>query len=122
MKTKILFILFFSLLTTCGYSKINDGVEPIDVSLTLFIVNKDKQTNNYPKSPDLSVSILDHTLYFSNVEDDFTLIIYDGNGIPVYNTTISSATTQIDLPNSLFGEYELRLDADDFYYIGCINL
>ena len=113
MKTKILFILFFSLLTTCGYSKINDGVEPIDVSLTLFIVNKDKQTNNYPKSPNLSVSILDHTLFFSNVEEDYTLTIYDGNGIPVYISAISSATTQIDLPDSLFGDYILRLDTDD---------
>ena len=122
MKTKILFILFFSLLTTCGYSKINDGVEPIDVSLTLFIVNKDKQTNNYPKSPNLSVSILDHTLFFSNVEEDYTLTIYDGNGIPVYISAISSATTQIDLPNSLSGEYELRLDADDFYYVGDVEI
>ncbi len=122
MKTKILFILFFSLLTTCGYSKINDGVEPIDVSLTLFIVNKDKQTNNYPKSPNLSVSILDHTLFFSNVEEDFTLTIYDGNGFLVYNTAISSVTTQIDLPNSLSGEYELRLDADDFYYVGDVEI
>ena len=122
MKTKILFILFFSLLTTCGYSNINDGVEPIDVKLTLFIVNKDKQTNNYPKSPDISVSILGHTLYFSNVEDDFTLTIYDGNGIPICNTAISSATTQIDLPNSLSGEYELRLDAEDYYYVGDVEL
>ncbi len=122
MKTKILFILFFSLLTTCGYSKINDGVEPIDVSLTLFIVNKDKQTNNYPKSPNLSVSILDHTLFFSNVEEDYTLTIYDGNGIPVYISAISSATTQIDLPDSLFGDYILRLDTDDYYYEGDIYL
>ena len=122
MKAKVLFILFISLLATSGYSKISTEENPIDVSLTLFIVNKDKQTNNYPKNPELSVSILDHTLYFTNVEEDFTLTIYDGNGIPVFMDSISSTTIQVNLPGTLTGNYELRLDTDDYYYVGDIVL
>ena len=122
MKAKVLFILFISLLATSGYSKISTEENPIDVSLTLFIVNKDKQTNNYPKNPELSVSILDHTLYFSNVDEDFTLTIYDGNGIPVFMDSISSTTIQVNLPGTLTGNYELRLDTDDYYYVGDIVL
>ena len=122
MKAKFLFILIFSLLTTCGYSKVNSDENPLEVSLILYKVNKHQQTGNNPRNPELSVSILDHTLFFSNVEEDYTLTIYDGNGIPVYISAISSATTQIDLPDSLFGDYILRLDTDDYYYEGDIYL
>ena len=122
MKAKFLFILIFSLLTTCGYSKVNSDENPLEVSLILYKVNKHQQTGNNPRTSELSISILDHTLFFSNVEEDYTLTIYDGNGIPVYISAISSATTQIDLPDSLFGDYILRLDTDDSYYEGDIYL
>lgn len=122
MKAKVLLILIFSLLATSGYSKVNGDENPYVVSLILYKVNKQQQTGNNPRTPDLSVSILDHTLYFSYVEEDFTLTIYDGNGIPVYIAAISSATTRIELPYSLSGDYVLRLDTDDYYYVGDINL
>lgn len=122
MKAKLLFILILSLQSTWGYSKVNSDESPFEVSLILFKVNKQQQTNNNPRNPELSVSILDHTLFFSNVEEVFTLTIIDGNGIPVYIAAISSATIQIDLPVSLSGNYELRLDTDYYYYIGDIEL
>ena len=122
MKAKVLLILIFSLLATSGYSKVNGDENLYVVSLILHKVNKQQQTGNNPRTPDLSVSILDHTLYFSYVEEDFTLTIYDGNGTPVYIAAISSTTTRIDLPVSLSGDYVLRLDTDDYYYVGNINL
>lgn len=35
---------------------------------------------------------------------------------------ISSNTSLLELPESLIGDYELRLDTDDFYYVGYIEL
>ena len=96
--------------------------DPDAVSLTLDKVNKDKQTNNNPKSPDLSVWILGHTLYFYDIDENYTLTLYDVNDVLVYMTTISSNTSLLELPESLIGHYELRLDTDDFYYVGYIEL
>lgn len=121
MKTKVLLILIFSLLSTCGFSKVNDDDNPYAVSLILYMVNKHNQTGNNPRSPELYVSLLDHSLFFSNVDEDFTLTLYDGNGLPVFTAAISPTTSQIDLPESLLGNYELRLDTEDFYYVGCLE-
>lgn len=73
MKAKVLFFLIFFLLTMSGFSKVNIENNPDAVLLTLDKVNKDKQTNNNPKSPDLSVWILGHTLYFYDVDESYTL-------------------------------------------------
>lgn len=122
MKAKVLLVLIFSMLTSFSFSKVNSEENPILVSLTLYMVNKHNQTANDPRSPDLSVSVLDHSLFFSDVEEDFMLYIYDEDEVLLYTTSISSTTSQVDLPVSLIGEFELRLETDDFYYIGYIEL
>ena len=110
------------MLTSFSFSKVNSEENPILVSLTLYMVNKHNQTANDPRSPDLSVSVFDHSLFFSDVEEDFMLYIYDEDEVLLYTTSISSTTSQVDLPVSLIGEFELRLETDDFYYIGYIEL
>jgi hypothetical protein len=100
---------------------VSNGENPVEVSLTLYIVNKQKIGSNNPKSPDPSVSILDHTLFFDGVCEDFTMTIYDGDGLPAYTELISSTTTQMNLPGTLSGNYELRLETDDLYYVGYID-
>ena len=122
MKAKLVFILIFSLLTTCVYSKINTEEDPIEVSLTLYMVNKQKIGNNSPKSQELSVSILDRTLYFEGVGEDIILCLYDENDVLVFTAAISSMTRELELPETLFGTYELYLETNDYYYLGCIDL
>ena len=100
----------------------NGDDDPLEIPLVLYMVNKHNQSVGTPKSPDLLVSIWEHSLYFYNVDEEFTLTLSDGNGVPVYTIPISSTTSQIDLPESLIGDYELRLDTDDFYYVGYIEL
>ena len=122
MKAKILVTIFVSMLITSGYSNVLTEEEPIDIPLTLYMVNKQKQTGGNPKSQDLEVSILGHVLYLYGVSEEFTLSLYDGNGVPVFTDCVNPATAQLDLPSSLAGNYELRLETDDMYYVGYVNL
>ena len=105
-----------------GYSRVNEEELPVEIQLTLFIVNKQNQGVNNPKSPDLVVSILEHTLFFDNVNEDMDLTLYDDGGMPVYTTSISTARDEIVLPSNLSGMYELSISTADFYYLGYIDL
>lgn len=122
MRAKIFIILLLCLLATSGYTKVNSEENPIEVSLVLYMVNKHNQSVNTPKSPDPSVSIQSHSLFFSNVDEEVTLMLYDNNGELVFTTVIYPTTTQVDLPANLLGDFELRLETDDFYYLGYIEL
>ena len=55
-------------------------------------------------------------------EDDLTLQLRDEDGTVVYSTIISAGTTQVILPTTLSGEYELRLIPffATYYYRGYI--
>lgn len=53
---------------------------------------------------------------------NYTLELRDENGTIVYTAYLPIGTTQIVLPISLSGDFEIRLVADTYYYIGYINL
>ena len=55
-------------------------------------------------------------------EDDYTLELRDENDVLVYTDYVPAGTTQVVLPSTLSGDFELRLVADTYYYIGYINL
>ena len=57
-------------------------------------------------------------------EDDFTLQLRDEDDTVVYSTIISAGTTQVILPTTLSGEFELRLIPffATYYYRGYILL
>ena len=120
MRAKVNIILLLCLLATSVDSKVNNDENPLEVSLVLYMVNKHNQSNNIPKSPDPSVSIQSHSLFFSNVDEEMTLMLYDNNGDLVFTIVIYPTTTQVDMPANLLGDYELRLVADDRYYVGYI--
>lgn len=122
MKTRIVITLIIACFFLNGYSRINEEELPVEIQLTLFIVNKQNQGVNNPKSPDLVVSILEHTLFFDNVSEELDLIMYDGNGIAVYSTSIDATTNTQVLPTNLSGIYEICLSTSDFYYLGYIDL
>lgn len=122
MKTRIVITLIIACFFLNGYSRVNEEELPVEIQLTLFIVNKQNQGVNNPKSPDLVVSILEHTLFFDNVNEDMDLTLYDDGGMPVYTTSISTATDEIVLPSNLSGMYELSISTADFYYLGYIDL
>ena len=55
-------------------------------------------------------------------EDDYTLELRDENDVVVYTDYVPAGTTQVVLPSTLSGDFELRLVADTYYYIGYISL
>ena len=68
------------------------------------------------------VYIEDYTLSFEAYHPDYTLIIKDEDGDVVYSTTVFSAQTQVVLPSSLSGNYEIQLIMGNWLFTGWINL
>lgn len=64
----------------------------------------------------------DYVLTFTAFEEDYTLELRDENDVVVYTDYVPAGTTQVFLPSTLSGDFELRLVADTYYYIGYINL
>lgn len=64
----------------------------------------------------------DYVLTLPAFEDDFTLELRDENDVIVYTDYVPAGTTQVVLPSTLSGGFELRLVADTYYYRGYINL
>ena len=64
----------------------------------------------------------DYVLTLPAFEDDFTLELRDENDVVVYTDYVPAGTTQVVLPSTLSGDFELRLVADTYYYIGYISL
>ena len=52
----------------------------------------------------------------------FTLELRDASDTVVYTAYIYATDTQVSLPTTLTGTYELRLCTDDYYFYGEITL
>ena len=63
-----------------------------------------------------------HTLYLYTPCDDYKLRIVDDNSNVVYSLLIPSGSTQVILPNTLIGEYELQLITGNLMFYGTIVL
>ncbi|MCR5711848.1 MAG: hypothetical protein K6G46_05270 [Prevotella sp.] len=64
----------------------------------------------------------DYVLTFTAFEEDYTLELRDENDVVVYTDYVPAGTTQVVLSSTLSGDFELRLVADTYYYIGYISL
>lgn len=64
----------------------------------------------------------DYVLTFTAFEEDYTLELRDENDVVVYTDYVPAGTTQVFLPSTLSGDFELRLVADTYYYIGYFSL
>ena len=81
-------------------------------------------THGYPKNP-IEVPLVyidDYTLTFEAYHPDYALIIKDEDGDVVYSTTVFSAQTQVVLPSTLSGDYEIQLVMGNWLFTGWINL
>lgn len=76
------------------------------------------------KSPDIPLVLTqdDNILTLPATPVDYTLVLYDENGTVTYSTLLPAGTTQVILPTTLSGTYEIRLVAETYYYIGYIEL
>ena len=64
----------------------------------------------------------DYTLTLPAFEDDYVLELRDQDDEVVYTTFLPSGSTQVILPSTLSGSFEIRLVGDTYYYRGYIVL
>lgn len=64
----------------------------------------------------------DNILTLPTTPVDYTLQLRDENGTVIYSAYIPAGTTQIILPTTLSGTFEIRLVASTYYYVGYITL
>ena len=80
--------------------------------------------NGYPKTPITAptVYIDDYTLLFEANHPEYVLNIKDEDDNVVYTTTVYSTQTQVVLPSTLSGNYQIELVMDYWLFTGWINL
>jgi hypothetical protein len=95
------------------------------VPLTVCIEEDDQPGGNgHPRSPNETpiVYIDDYTLLFEANHPDYVLNIKEEDGDVVYSTVVSSTQTQVVLPSTLSGDYQIELVVDNLLYKGLIEL
>lgn len=118
---KLLLLLFGAFMLSTSVS----AKELVPLALTVIIEEDDRPVgHDYPKSPTdpPTVYIEDYTLTFENYHPEYILNIKDENGIVVYSTVVNSTQTQVVLPSTLSGNYEIRLVLGSWVFTGWIWL
>lgn len=95
------------------------------VPFTVSIIDDQPLGNGNPRSPEETpiVYIDDYTLLFEANHPEYVLNIKDENNVVVYTTVVYSTQTQVVLPSSLSGDYEIQLDFGGSYiFVGEIVL
>ena len=80
------------------------------IPLSVNYENEQPLGNGYTKTPTLA----DHP--------EYVLYIKDENNNVVYTTTVYSTQTQVILPSTLSGDYQIELVVDNLLYKGLIEL
>lgn len=113
----ILWLVFGGALFSTAYAD-----DPIDVTLQFVNEKEISQGNTKTPTPPLVINQDGNVLTLPATPVDYMLELRDENGILVYYTFIPQGTTQIVLPSTLSGDFEIRLVADTYYYIGYLTL
>lgn len=94
------------------------------VPLTVSIIDNKPVGHPTPKSPVEvpTVYIEDYVLTFTENHPDYTLYIKDEDGFVVYSTTVWSSDTEVILPSTLSGDYEIELVMGNWLFTGWIEL
>lgn len=94
------------------------------VPLTVSFDDNTPIGNGYGRSPMRPpvVYIEDYTLTFAVDHPDYMLTVKDEDGAVVYTTTIFSAETEVLLPSTLSGDYEIQLTMGNWVFTGWIEL
>ena len=68
------------------------------------------------------IDLTSNTITMSATPCDYTLCLYDEDGEVAYSVFVPAGTTQVILPTTLSGDFELRFETDTYYYYGYISL
>lgn len=95
------------------------------VPLSVHIDDDEKPIgHSTPKTPIEvpKVYIEDYTLTFGINHPEYTLILKDENDNVVYTTTVFTTQTDVILPSTLSGDYQIELIMGDWLFVGEISL
>lgn len=118
MKKLFLFVLSAFLISTSSWAK---TLVPFTVSIDIDDL---PIVHGHPKTPMCPpvVYIEDYTLSFEVDHPEYVLNIKDENNNVVYTTTVYSTQTQVVLPSTLSGDYQIELVMGYWHFTGWINL
>lgn len=120
LKSKYIPILVLLLLGWCN------SIHATQHDIVMRIIDKSPAHGGKTLAPPRPWCITqdDYILTIPKSEVDYTLVLLDENGIEVYSTYLPVGSTQVFLPSTLFGEYELRLipSSASYYYRGFLLL
>ena len=117
MKKNLLLVLFALFMST---SVMAWELIPLSVNYD----DEQPGTNGQPKTPMLAptVYIDDYTLLFEVDHPEYVLYIKDEDGDVIYSTVVSTTQTQVVLPSTLSGDYQIELVVNNLLYKGLIEL
>ena len=95
-------------------------------NVPMQIIKEGPVGQNNPLAPPRPWYIIqdDYVLTLPSFEDDYTLELRDATDTVVYSTYLPAGTTQVVLPSTLSGNFELRLVPffATYYYRGYLSL
>ena len=111
-------------------SVINVVADEIDFMPLVFDVllaspgDDDDSGHSLPRTPVTAPVVAQdgHTLYLYSGCDDTTLSLVDEDDEELYSTNIAEGTTQLVLPSSIEGTYELRIQRGQYVFYTEIEL
>ena len=94
--------------------------------IPMQIIDETPAGNIHPYAPPRPWYIMqdDYVLTLPAFDYDYTLVLFDEEGVVVFSADYSAGTTTVTLPSTLSGEFELRLVpyAATYYYRGYMEL
>jgi hypothetical protein len=117
MKKLFILILCILCLNTCLFAR-------EIIPFTVYVDDKTSMGHGSPKSPIRPpvVYIDDYTLSFTADHPEYVLTIRNEESDVVYTTVVSSSETQILLPDSISGTYQITLTMGNWLFIGWVDL
>ena len=121
MKQLILLALLF-----IGEAFLSDAYGSVTQSIPMQIIDESEPGSGNTRAPARPWYIMqdDFTLTLPAFDYDYTLVLFNEEGIVVFSADYSAGTTTVTLPSTLSGEFELRLVpyAATYYYRGYMEL
>lgn len=120
---KKLFLLLISFLLL-GVASTEAREQGFSVSIKVRKVDGTPTQSGGSKTPVL-FPIVDqdgHTIEIETPHAEYVLNIVDSNNIVVYTVVVPSTVSEVELPESLSGTYELQLIQGDLCFYGDITL
>ena len=122
MKTMITAIMLMMSMMSFANGEQDFAGELLDLQVGYH--DKGQASHPKPRTPEVIPQIYfdGNTLYFATPCDGCTLQIVDEAENICYELVIPMGTTELELPENLFGEYELRIIRGNTLYYGTINI